>query len=308
MKAFLLCFVILAALRAQPQRFDQFTFTPPAGYSVSEQKRDRIGYAKIDSQKRFYCQIVVYSSQPTTGTPEGDFQKEWKEAVEVAFRPKAKPATRPFALPKAANSYFGLSATTDNNGNPAITSLWVVRFPARYVGVIFNVPSEEAVAACQGDATSVAASIQLEAGATTVTAASGSPVGHWERVVQTRMSVRSNRTTGGYDYDRFATMRQFMDVHQFRLDANGTYVYELAGFDHNKSERYRVVERGTFKVNGGTIQFQPREISEGRAPSGQEPSLSPRQTPAAHSRNYQLTQAGLQLQAGNGWDTYTAVR
>ncbi len=142
----------LVSLYAQTQRFDQFPFAPPAGYSLAEQKAEVMAYAKIDAQKRFYCQILVYRAQPTTGAPEGDFQKEWKEAVEVSFRPKAKPAGSAFAFPNAAHSYFGLSATTDSNGRPALTSLWVVRFPARYVGVVFNGPSEEAVVACSGDA------------------------------------------------------------------------------------------------------------------------------------------------------------
>lgn len=307
----------LISLQAQTQRFDQFTFAPPAGYSLAEQRSEVMAYAKIDAQKRFYCQILVYRSQPTTGTPEGDFQKEWKEAVEVSFRPKAKPAASAFAFPNAAQSYFGLSATTDSNGKPALTSLWVVRFPARYVGVVFNGPSEEAVAACSGDAVKLAGSIQMSGAAPApvappapapAAAPAGSVVGVWELVVPTRSSVRYNSTTRGYDYDRFATMRQFRNVHQFRFEGNGTYVYDRTGYDWDKNQRFRILERGTYKVVGGAIQFQPREISEGRSPAGEQPALTPRATPAAHSRNFRMTAAGLQLQAGNGWDSYAAVR
>ncbi len=311
----------VASLQAQTQRFDQYTFVTPAGYSLLEQRREVMMYGKVDAQKRFYCQILLYRSQPTTGTPEGDFQKEWKEAVEASFRPKAKPATSAFAFPNAGNSFFGLSATTDTNGKPALTSLWVVRFPARYVGVVFNGPSEESVAACSGDAVKLAGSIQMSAAApgpagapapaavpAPAGAAAGSVVGVWEMVVPTRSSVRYNPMTKRYDYDRFATMRQFRNVHQFRFEGNGTYVYDLTGYDPDKNQRFRILERGTYKVVGGAIQFQPREISEGRSAVGDQPALTPRATPAAHARNFRMTAAGLQLQAGNAWDSYAAVR
>ena len=63
------------------------------------------------------------------------------------------------------------------------------------------------------------------------------------------------------------------------------------------------------------IRFQPLEMADGEGPKGQDPPLSPKPVPAAHERRYSIGEhpsfkdsVGLQLQTGDGWETYKPVR
>ncbi len=155
-------FPLLALSLSAAESFDSYTFLPPPGYSPQRQK-SAIVWLKMLQQGRAYCQLSLYTAQPSAPTPAQDVETEWKAAVLPNLRPSAPPATSDWPLPQAPSSQLRRANTIDNNGNKAITSLYVLRFPARYIGAVFNASSPEAASACQQDINATISSIQITA-------------------------------------------------------------------------------------------------------------------------------------------------
>jgi hypothetical protein len=313
---------LLAAgsLLAQQQSFDAFTYTPPPGYSQRAHAR-MVEFSRVDQQKKYYCQIGIYQAQPSTGSARQDFDAEWKAVVASQFKVAGKVDTRDHKLPNAPESVFGVADATGSNGNKVINTLFVVRFPGRYVGILFNTPNDEAFQACQKDAINMAASVQLTGSPAPVAAPApaslpGSPVGTWERVTASQIATRYNPFTKQWESDPVAAMNQFRQVRRFRFEANGQYEFELDAEDYNRSQRSRVFERGTYTIDNGSIRFRPVEMQDGKGPRGQNPPMAKRAVPAGHARKFLIGEhpqyqnsAGLQLSANDGgWETYKPVR
>ena len=57
---------LFTPLFAQSQIFQDYRYTPPPGYG-SRTHSSSIEFFRIDQEKKFYCQIGIYSSQPSAG-------------------------------------------------------------------------------------------------------------------------------------------------------------------------------------------------------------------------------------------------
>jgi hypothetical protein len=322
MRPTILLLIATAGLQGQSQHFDAYTYDAPPGYTLKTHPSSA-EWVKIDQAQRFYCQISLYAAQNSLGSPAQDMENEWKAVVAAQFQVKSNPETRAHRLPNAPDSIFRVADTVARNGNPAISTLFVVRFPPRYVGVLLNVPNQQAFEACNKDAVNVAAGIRLATSAPPPPSSAASPaplpgavVGVWERIVASATPGRVNVVTRQWEYDPVAAMNQFRQLRRFRFSADGTYTFELDAEDYNRSQRSRVVEKGTYAISGGVISFQPRELVEGKGPRGQDPPLRPAPVPAAFQRRFTIgdhptyvNSAGLQLQAADGgWETFKPAR
>ncbi len=314
--------IALAAgsLIAQQQNFDLYTYTAPPGYQQRAHAR-AVEFTRVDPQKRYYCQIGLYQSQPSTGSARRDFDAEWKAVVAGQFQVTGKVDVRDHKLPNAPESVFGVGDGRTGDGSKVINTLFVVRFPGRYVGILYNTPSDEAFQACQKDTINVAASVRMN-GAAAVAAATPAPslpgglVGLWERISASQLATRYNPFTKQWESDPVAALNQFRQVRRFRFEANGQYLFELDAEDYNRSQRSRVIERGTYSIDNGSIRFRPVEMEDGKGPRGQDPQMTKRAVPAGHTRKFLIGEhpqyqnsAGLQLSANDGgWETYKPVR
>jgi hypothetical protein len=68
-------------------RFDAYTLRAPAGYRMEEAQ----GYqewSRINQKERYYCQIGPFRAQPSSGNAAQDAEKEWRQAVASAFKPR----------------------------------------------------------------------------------------------------------------------------------------------------------------------------------------------------------------------------
>jgi hypothetical protein len=323
---------------AQPPGSD-YTYETPSGYQVRNHPM-AIEMSRIDQQRKYYCQVLLYQSQPSQGSAAKDAENEWAAVVVKQMRVRGQVVTKDLPLPWAPESVVRGAETTDGNGKPAITSLFVLRFPnqRRYVGVLFNVPNEQALQACQEEATKVVMSVRMREGtaapppaapqqqaAPSVSSASGpagnvasgSPVGVWERVIVTQPAGRYNMFTKQWEYDPVAAMRQFKQIWRFAFEPGGRYVFELNAEDYNRQEHSKVIERGRYAiVQGNAIQFTPELMQDGKAKRGENVPLTTKATPAGHTRRFLVGEhpqykdsAGLQLQTGNGgWETYKPAK
>lgn len=308
-----------AVLLAQPQTFDAYTYDAPPGYTAHPRK-DSVEWVKIDNARRFYCQISLYRAQPTLGSAIQDIDSEWKAVVIKQFRVQGSPSSRGLSLPNAPDSILRSAESIDDKGNKALNSLFAVRFPGRYVGVLFNSPNQEAFQACQDDVNRVAGSVRFPAvGVPPPSTGSGGVIGIWERVIDTTNPVRYNSAAKPFgEFSAQGLYNRWRSVYRFRFEGNGQYTFELDAEDHNNNQRRLTVERGMYSIAAGSIQFQPKEVREGQGPRGQNPALTPRAVPAAHARGYFIGQHpvhtlavnsnGLQLRLGDGgWETYVAA-
>lgn len=319
---------------AQPPGSD-YTYESPSGYQVRSFPM-AIEMSRIDQQRKYYCQIGLYQSQPSQGSAAKDADNEWAAVVTKQFKVRGQVVTKDLPLPWAPESVVRGAETTDGNGKPAISSLFVLRFAnqRRYVGVLFNVPNESALQSCQEEATKVVMSIRMREGAAPATpapaaaaptlsagpagnVASGSPVGVWERVTVSQPAGRYNMITKQWEYNPVAAMSQFKQVRRFAFEAGGRYTWDLDAEDYNRQEHSRVIERGRYAiVQGGAIQFTPESLQDGKAPRGQNVPLTTKATPAGHTRRFLVGEhpqykdsAGLQLQNGDGsWETYRPAK
>jgi hypothetical protein len=295
---------------AQQATLGDYNYIPPPGYGPRPHGA-ALEYFRIDQQKKFYCQIVLQPSQPSLGTPTQDMETEWKAVVVTQFKMRSVPTTQtlpPLSLVRGAD-------TTDSNGNPAITTLYVLRFPElnRYVGILFNVPNQTAFSACVDEAGRVAASVRFgTATSTTLTSA----IGVWRRIIASPPPTRYNMLSKQWEYNPAAALNQFRHVYTLTLLGDGKYTWQTDAENYNRNENSKVIETGRYTIEGGTIRFQPQELREGKAPRPATTiPLQPGTVPTASERRFVLgphpgsgTDPGLQLATKDGgWETYTAV-
>jgi len=61
-------------LQAQSKQYDIFSFSPPAGFKLKEQK-ERLFYEKIEGNS--FCQLYVWRAQQGYNDPDDNFQTDW---------------------------------------------------------------------------------------------------------------------------------------------------------------------------------------------------------------------------------------
>jgi len=323
----LACGAAPALAVAQPRSFDVYTYEAPAGYTVKVES-ESTELAKIDSVKRSYCQIGLYRAQKSLGTPELDLENEWKHAMVAMRRVTSTSEARALPLPQAPASIMRGAEALDARGNRIVSALFVIRFPERYVGVVFNASDDKAFQACQEDVSKVVFGLRMAADASAQAPSSGtnaapslavgdgSLAGVWERTAASAPSMTYNAFTKQWQTNFAAAGNQFRSARRFRIERNGQYVYELDYEDYNRSERSLVIERGSYTVADGVIRFYPKQAQEGKAPRGQSVPLAHRAVPAAYARRFSVGEhplhaqsPGLQLLGENGsWETFRALR
>jgi hypothetical protein len=86
------------------------------------------------------------------GSAAKDIDAEWSLLVVKAYQVKGPAATSEFSVPGAPESIVRTAPTSKGNFPSMISTVTVLRFPGRYVSVLFNASHAEAVEACKSDA------------------------------------------------------------------------------------------------------------------------------------------------------------
>ncbi len=142
MRAVFLLLLTTGLTLGQPQRFDQYSYQAPAGYT-SQNDPGRVTWTRIDQARKFYCQTLLFASQPSLGS-------------EIL--------RRDLPIPTAPESIVRVAETTNSKDKSRVlVSLYVLRFPGRYVGILQLVPHEQALEACQPDLAPLLPSLSLSA-------------------------------------------------------------------------------------------------------------------------------------------------
>lgn len=320
MRAVFLLLLSTGLTFGQPQRFDQYTYQAPAGYS-SQNDPGRVSWTRIDQARKFYCQILLFASQPSLGSAAADLAAEWKAVVDPSFHTRSEILRRDLPIPTAPESIVRVAETTNSKDKSRVlVSLYVLRFPGRYVGILHLVPHEQALEACQPDLAPLLPSVSLLAAPNT-SAPSGPPpapgslLGVWELVQASTTPGRYNVITKQWEYDPVAALSQFRNSYKYTFQPNGQYLYEVELDSFNRYRRDRIREQGRYTINGGAIQLVPREHLKGGSDRRVETVLSPAPVPAPYTRRFlfgphpQYGNLGLHLQDADGvWQTFAPPR
>lgn len=315
--------LLSAGLLQAQQSYDSYSYLAPKGYNARDAK-DYRELSRIDQQRRFYCQIVLYEAQQSLGSAKADLENEWKATVLKSSTPKGKATERALPLPLAPDSIIRSSQATTMDGRDSIWSLFVIRFAAKYVGIIFSVPHQQAFEACQEEVVALISSIKLNAGAsaapppaTAPAPMPGSVLGTWEYVSASTTPMKYNMFTKRMEFDYALASNQFRNVWHYTFEKAGRYTKEIKGLDINRAQDTQYTEKGNYTISGDSIRLEPKECVQGRAPKGQSIGLEKCKVNEPSSFRYLLgphptasdRSPGFQVQNQDGtWTSYKPVQ
>ncbi len=86
-KVLTLCFFSATGLQAAAQKetLDIITYAPPQGWD-KEVKKSVTTYTFVNKQKKTWCQLGVFSSTPSKGSMDQDFESEWQGLVVKQYK------------------------------------------------------------------------------------------------------------------------------------------------------------------------------------------------------------------------------
>lgn len=84
--------LLSTGLFAQAETFDIASFTPPAGWQRLD-SNDVLVFTKTDKGLKTFCQIVLFKSRKSLGSPGYDYDAAWNDYVVPIAKPNSKPGT-----------------------------------------------------------------------------------------------------------------------------------------------------------------------------------------------------------------------
>ncbi|MGA2262948.1 MAG: hypothetical protein ABSH28_16140 [Acidobacteriota bacterium] len=134
-----LLFLLLVAAAASPalaqiETFDLASFSPPAGWKVS-QSQTAITYTAIDQATRTYCMFGVYAGTPSSGDAMRDFAGEWESIVRHGFVAGAAPTPAAGRIASGL-TYLEGGANVKQQGASSYAHLMVFSAGARNFSVL----------------------------------------------------------------------------------------------------------------------------------------------------------------------------
>jgi len=77
---------------SQTEKLGIVRYTSPTGWTKTA-KENVVGFSQFNRSTGKFCIITLYGATPSTGTPAGDFAKEWKNLVVANLKAEANPVT-----------------------------------------------------------------------------------------------------------------------------------------------------------------------------------------------------------------------
>ncbi len=76
----------------QTEKLGIVKYTPPPG-STKTAKENVVAFSELNQTTGKYCIITLYGATPGTGSPQGDFKREWNNLVVKTMKSEANPKT-----------------------------------------------------------------------------------------------------------------------------------------------------------------------------------------------------------------------
>ena len=80
-----ICLLVPQAISCQTETQDIIKYTPPKGWSRT-QKDGATVYVDMNKTSGAFCILTVYSSTPSSGSPQKDFAAQWDGLLVKPFK------------------------------------------------------------------------------------------------------------------------------------------------------------------------------------------------------------------------------
>ena len=135
--------ILITASFAQSQKFDIASYLPPKGWQQLDSNGKRGFFnAKNDGQSTRFCQILLYPSRKSSGTPQKDFDEEWNGKIVKVTGSKTKPGTQTKRSPEGWTVITGY-ANIPQQGTTYTCILTCYSGFGKEMSVLVNIAGEE---------------------------------------------------------------------------------------------------------------------------------------------------------------------
>jgi len=86
------CLFIPQAVLCQTEKLGIVNYTPPKGMDKLP-RENIVAFSELNQATGKYCIITLYGATPGTGSPQGDFKREWNNLVVKTMKAEANPKT-----------------------------------------------------------------------------------------------------------------------------------------------------------------------------------------------------------------------
>jgi hypothetical protein len=117
------CLFIPQAIFSQTETQDIIKYTPPRGWAKTP-KDGAMVYVDMNKTSGAFCILTVYSSTPSSGSPQKDFAAQWDGLLVKPFKAAANPKTETQTNPEGWQATVG-GADIEFDGNKAAAILTV---------------------------------------------------------------------------------------------------------------------------------------------------------------------------------------
>lgn len=254
----ILCVLTLLALPAaassEDEAFDLWRVPTPEGYKKTLTK-DVIGFTRIEGAT--FLQMAIYKSRPVVPGPiENEFAKEWKEVVEVTFKPGPVTKLKPRRFKCGVVSQGAMAELKDKNDAPYYGALFVVAPYGHVVSIVVTTTTAETFKTYDPAIAAFMDSLTLDVDAIAKQAAEKAGKVPKPEEIQGRWA-----TSRSGNFDPFLLgLHHGSDKRQYDFKKDGTYTFHLEawGGSYRSDEYFVMDENGTYAVDGNKVTVTPQ--------------------------------------------------
>jgi hypothetical protein len=111
------------AISGQTEKLGVVNYTPPKGWAKTA-KENIVAFSQVDQTTGAFCIITLYGATPGTGSPEGDFKREWDNLMVKTLNAEPNPKTET-VTDKGWTATAG-GAAVDFQGSKSLAALTVI--------------------------------------------------------------------------------------------------------------------------------------------------------------------------------------
>lgn len=229
------------------ETFDVVSYTAPKDWRQSSKTPELIGYV-ITSQKGTWCQVGIYKSMNTMGSPQLDFDTDWTDLVAKPYKISVMPDAGMSTVLDGWESRSGI-APFEFSEQQSMARLVTKSGHGKRVSILILTNTKD----YDGDVENFLASVELSIPETPPLPAvvnisnDLNILGTWGASASDQSSYRMNNGV-------VSTITR-----QYTFNANGTYTFITKTFDPLMANLLLGRENGTYQFKGSSLTIHPQK-------------------------------------------------
>jgi hypothetical protein len=227
---------------------DNILFKIPPAWTVNKQAT----FTGLTLQNsNGFCQMAIYQQQPSSGSLQASFNKEWTELVLGSFDGPATPSPQPKKIKNANVLYYGAQVKNKSNQLPYYSELYVFDCGSNVQSLMVTYGAKKHVPLFDSSWQSLITSVKKQSGVSnsanqSSAAVNNSFAGKWGKASSSPWSLDPGAVLTNVGYIKC----------QYDFKANGTYT--MRGESYANAQKWTLLsESGTFTINGQQLVITP---------------------------------------------------